>query len=77
MNPSVATSLNNLAGVYHKLGHFDRAIALYRSAFEIRKLVLGEVHDETLIVEENLKVVMNDKKKWAAVTNSGLLLKKN
>ena len=71
MNPSVAISLNNLAGLYHKLGRFDRAAGLYGKALEIRRAVLGESHEDTLLVGENLKLVEADKRNWvAAVGNS-------
>ena len=70
MNPSVAISLNNLAGLYHKLGGFDRATGLYGKALEIRRAVLGESHEDTLLVGENLKLVEADKRKWVAAVGS-------
>ena len=70
MNPSVAISLNNLAGLYHKLGRFDRAAGLYGKALEIRRAVLGETHEDTLLVGENLKLVQADKRKWVAAVGS-------
>jgi len=71
MNPSLVISLNNLAGLYHKLGRFDRAAGLYGKALEIRRSVLRETHEDTLLVGENLKLVEADKRKWiAAVGNS-------
>ena len=48
----MAISLNNLAGLYHKLGRFDRAAGLYGKALGIRRAVLGESHE--------------DKRKWVA-----------
>ena len=67
MNPSVAISS---AGLYHKLGRFDRAAGLYGKALEIRRAVLGETHEDTLLVGENLKLVQADKRKWVAAVGS-------
>ncbi|MCA9124864.1 MAG: CHAT domain-containing protein, partial [Planctomycetales bacterium] len=41
-----ATSLNNLAALYHAMGDYSRAEPLYHQAMEIRKEVLGEKHPD-------------------------------
>jgi CHAT domain-containing protein len=40
-HPDVATSLNNLAGLYQNMGNYSQAEPLYQRALEIREKVLG------------------------------------
>jgi tetratricopeptide (TPR) repeat protein len=40
-HPEYASSLNNLASLYHSMGRFADAEPLYRQAMEIRQLQLG------------------------------------
>ena len=41
-HPDYATSLNNLAGLYHAMGRHAEAEPLYKQAMEIRRTALGE-----------------------------------
>ena len=45
-HPSYATTLNNLAVCYDKLGDYTIAIELHNQALKIRKTVLGEAHPD-------------------------------
>jgi len=56
-HPDYATSLNNLAGLYHAMGDYARAEPLYRQAMEIEKKVLGEVHPDYAISLNNLALL--------------------
>jgi tetratricopeptide (TPR) repeat protein len=40
--PDFATSLNNLAVLYHEMGDHAAALPLYRQALEVRRTALGE-----------------------------------
>ena len=53
-HPDYATSLNNLAALYHAMGAYDRAEPLYRQALEIRKKALGEEHPDYATSLNNL-----------------------
>ena len=43
-HPSVATTLNNLALLYHQMGDYEKALPLYQRALEISEKVLGPQH---------------------------------
>ncbi|OUL28469.1 tetratricopeptide repeat protein, partial [Nostoc sp. 106C] len=53
-HPSVATSLNNLAGLYDSQGRYSEAEPLYLQALGIRERQLGVNHPKTVNVRENL-----------------------
>jgi tetratricopeptide (TPR) repeat protein len=53
-DPGTATSLNNLARLYEKMGDYVRAEPLYQQALQIRKKVLGEEHPDTATSLDNL-----------------------
>ena len=53
-HPDYATSLNNLAALYHAMGAYDRAEPLCRQALEIRKKALGEGHPDYATSLNNL-----------------------
>ncbi len=40
--------MNNLANLYWKQAHFDKAEPLYVKSLELRRRVLGEEHPDTL-----------------------------
>jgi tetratricopeptide (TPR) repeat protein len=42
----VATSLNNLAGLYRSQGRYEEAEPLYRDALAMYKRLLGEAHPD-------------------------------
>jgi tetratricopeptide (TPR) repeat protein len=45
-HPDIATSLNNLAQLYHKQGQYEKAMALYQRALAIREKALGPGHPD-------------------------------
>ncbi|MDB9314662.1 tetratricopeptide repeat protein, partial [Spirulina sp. CS-785/01] len=53
-HPSVATSLNNLAGLYSSQGRYTEAEPLYQQALEMRKRLLGEEHPHVASSLNNL-----------------------
>lgn len=53
----MATSYNNLAGLYDSQGRYSEAESLYRQALEILLRVLGEEHPNTIICRENLELL--------------------
>ena len=52
----LATSYNNLAGLYKSMGAFEKAEPLYDKALSIREKVLGEEHPDTATSYNNLAV---------------------
>jgi len=52
-HPSVATSLNNLAGLYYSQGRYPEAEPLYLEAINIFRERLGENHPHTQTVYQN------------------------
>ena len=57
-HPSVATSLNNLAGLYYTQGKYAEAKLLYKRSLAIFEKVLGPKHPNTMTVKENYAVVL-------------------
>jgi tetratricopeptide (TPR) repeat protein len=58
-HPRTATSLNNLAGLYHAMGAYAQAEPLYQRALAIREQALGPEHPDTRTVTENLAALGN------------------
>jgi tetratricopeptide (TPR) repeat protein len=56
-HPSVAVSLNNLAGLYANQGQFEKAAPLLEQALRVVRQLLGEEHPSTQILEQNLEWV--------------------
>ena len=54
-HPDVATSLNNLAGLYLNQGKYEEAESLYLQALEIAERVLGKNHPNTVIIRNNFE----------------------
>ncbi|MFM7795002.1 MAG: tetratricopeptide repeat protein, partial [Microcystis panniformis] len=52
-HPSVALSLNNLAGLYNSQGRYTEAEPLHLEAINIATQVLGENHPHTQTVYQN------------------------
>ena len=52
-HPDVATSLNNLAGLYRSQGKYADAEPLYQRALNILEEALGLKHPNTRTVREN------------------------
>ena len=62
-HPSVAISLNNLAGLYQSQGKYAQAEPLYQQALSIAELSLGKNHPNTNTIRANyqeLKKIKND-----------------
>ncbi|MCO5380743.1 MAG: tetratricopeptide repeat protein [Methanosarcina barkeri] len=53
-HPSVANSLNNLAGLYDNMGEYKKALSLYQRALEIVEKTLGSEHPVVAITLNNL-----------------------
>ncbi|WP_292761209.1 tetratricopeptide repeat protein, partial [Nostoc sp. NOS(2021)] len=54
-HPDVASSYNNLAGLYHSQGRYSDAEPLYKKALSIAELSLGIDHPSTATIRKNLK----------------------
>jgi tetratricopeptide (TPR) repeat protein len=50
----VATTLNNLALLYYKMGDYEKALPLYQRALDIREKVLGPQHPDVATTLNNL-----------------------
>ena len=53
----VATSYNNLASVYNRLGQYNQAKGLYEKALTIRKQIFGEDHKYVETIRSELALV--------------------
>ncbi|OBQ14090.1 MAG: hypothetical protein AN482_02890, partial [Anabaena sp. LE011-02] len=58
-HPDVASSLNNLAGLYYSQGKYNEAEPLYQQALNIFEQRLGVDHPHTIIVRGNLEHLRN------------------
>ena len=56
-HPDVATTLNNLAGLYESMGDYEKALPLYQRALEIREKVLGPQHPYVATTLNNLALL--------------------
>ncbi|TVQ18806.1 MAG: tetratricopeptide repeat protein [Leptolyngbya sp. DLM2.Bin15] len=56
-HPSVATSLNNLAGLYDSQGRYELAEPLLQQALDLRRSLLGEQHPDVAASLNNLAVL--------------------
>ncbi|MDY6938283.1 MAG: tetratricopeptide repeat protein, partial [Cyanobacteriota bacterium] len=66
-HPHVATSLNNLAGLYKSQGRYEDAEPLYLDALEICDRSLGSAHPNTRIIWKNYILF------WKTALNEGHL----
>ena len=62
-HPDVATSLNNLAGLYQAQGKYAEAEPLYRRSLAIREKVLGPDHPDVAVSLNNLASLDQDQGK--------------
>jgi len=53
-HPDVATTLNNLAGLYKSMGEYEKALPLYKRALDTREKVLGPEHPHVATTLNNL-----------------------
>ena len=58
-HPDVATSLNNLAGLYESQGKYAEAEPLYQRAIAILLATLGENHPNTRTVMMNYYLMLS------------------
>jgi len=56
-HPEVATTLNNLAGLYESQGRYDEAEPLYQRSLAIKEKALGPDHPEVATTLNNLAVL--------------------
>ena len=65
-NPTVASAIFTVAGLYHKVGEFDIAKERYLEAREIRFGLFGGRHKDTKLCDEMLAALEKDKLKAQA-----------
>lgn len=58
-HPFLATTLDNLAGIYRAQGDYPRAAVLSRRALEIYEKILGPEHLDVATALDNLAVIYN------------------
>ncbi len=61
-HPNVATSLNNLAGLYESQGRYTEAEPLYLEALDLLKRLLGDNHPNTKTCRNNLQRLRQQQK---------------
>ena len=59
-HPSVATTLNNLAGLYYNMGAYEKALPLYQRALDIREKILGPEHPSVATTLNNLALLYDN-----------------
>ncbi len=62
-HPDVASSLNNLAGLYKSQGKYTEAEPLYQQALELCEQVLGSNHPNTVTIRNNLAYLQEEMRK--------------
>jgi tetratricopeptide (TPR) repeat protein len=63
-HPSVATTLNNLAGLYRAQGKYDEALPFYQRSLEIRENKLGKDHPDVAQSLNNLAAIYDSQGKY-------------
>lgn len=58
-SPRTALYIANLAALYRRTGHPDKALPLLRRSFEIQTASLGPMHGETLITRHNIAYALD------------------
>ncbi|MHC5676818.1 tetratricopeptide repeat protein, partial [Nostoc sp.] len=64
-HPSVASSLNNLAGLYNSQGRYSEAEPLYIQALALRRKLLGEEHPDVATSLNNLANLYNSQGRYS------------
>nr|WP_232224210.1 tetratricopeptide repeat protein [Mastigocladopsis repens] len=64
-HPSVASSLNNLAGLYNSQGRYSEAEPLFQQALELSKRLLGEEHPHVASSLNNLAALYNSQGRYS------------
>ncbi len=65
MDPSLAVSLNNLAGLYHGQGRFQKAEPLYQRALKVTENAMGPEHPSLVPPLNNLARLYRDQERFA------------
>ncbi len=68
-DPRLATSLNNLAGLYRAQGKYAEAEPLYKRALAIGEKTLGPEHPHVAMTLENYAALLRETGRGAAATN--------
>ncbi|NEN91451.1 MAG: tetratricopeptide repeat protein [Okeania sp. SIO3H1] len=63
-HPSIASSLNNLAGLYKSQGRYTEAEPMYKDALEMRKQLLGPAHPDIATSLNNLAYLYNSQGRY-------------
>jgi tetratricopeptide (TPR) repeat protein len=64
LETDLATSLNNLAGLYNSQGRYDQAEPLYLQALELYKRLLGDNHPDVAMSLNNLALLYNSQGRY-------------
>ena len=54
INPSTATSYNNIGGLYDSMGDYEKAVEYIKKGLQIRKTIFGENHTDVAASYNNL-----------------------
>ena len=54
-HPGLATSYNNIAGVYKNMGEYSKALSSYERSLEIRKVALPPNHPDLAASYNNIR----------------------
>ena len=65
-HPKTATSLNNLAQLYHDQGRYSDAEPLYKRALAIEEKALGPEHPDTATTLNNLAKMYHEQGRYSA-----------
>lgn len=77
-HPSLATSYNNIAGVYYHVGEYSRALSLYEKALQIHQNSLSPNHLDLATTYNNMGLVhchLEDYSKALACYEKALIIK--
>ena len=77
-DPSLATSYNNIAGVYYHLGEYIKALSFYEKALQIRQISLSPNHLDLATTYNNIGLVhcdLTDYSKALANYEKALIIK--
>jgi tetratricopeptide (TPR) repeat protein len=64
-HPDVATSLNNLAALYHSQGRYEAAEPLYQQALSLRREILGDRHPSVANSLSNLAALYYNTQRYS------------
>jgi hypothetical protein len=59
--------MNNLAGVLHKLNLYNQAYEFYDKSFKIRVAILGRLHPDSCLIDDNMQACVIDKQNYQAL----------